>query len=211
MNSSIAQIIEILREAYPRLKVVLNFRTSFELLVATILSAQCTDTRVNKVTADLFKKYKTVKDFAQADLKELEQDIRSTGFDHNKAKSIIGAAKIILENFRGIVPDTMPALLTLPGVARKTANVVLYSVFGKNYGLAVDTHVKRVAPRLGLSQHTTPEKIEQDLMKTVPQKNWGELSLLLIKHGREICVARKALCPKCVLNKICPSYRIFYA
>jgi len=210
MNSSVTQIIERLRKGYPKLKVALNFRTSFELLVATILSAQCTDSRVNKVTADLFKKYKTLKDFALADLKELEQDIRSTGFYHNKAKSIIGAAKIIVENFRGIVPDTMPALLTLPGVARKTANVVLYSVFGKNGGIAVDTHVKRLAPRLGLSQNAIPEKIEQDLMKIVPQKNWGELSLLLIKHGREICIARKPFCPKCVLNRICPSYRIFY-
>lgn len=210
MSGSVTQIIDLLKERYPKVKLALNFRTSFELLAATILSAQCTDARVNKVTPDLFKKYKTVEDFARADLKELENYIRSTGFYHNKTKSIIGAAKIILENFRGIVPDTMEALLTLPGVARKTANVVLYSVFGKNYGFAVDTHVKRVTPRLGLSKNSIPEKIEQDLMKVVPPKNWGEFSLLLIKHGREICVARKPFCPKCVLNKICPSYQVFY-
>lgn len=210
MDDKITQIISLLKKEYPKVKIALDYRTSFELLLATILSAQCTDVRVNKVTPPLFKKYKTAKDYARANLSELEADIRSTGFYRNKAKNIIGAAKVVLENFKGVVPDTMEALLTLPGVARKTANVVLYSAFGKNYGIAVDTHVKRLAPRLGLSNNNTPEKIEEDLMKIVPQKNWGEFSLLLIQHGREVCTARKPLCPRCILNKICPSYKVFY-
>lgn len=210
MDHRVTWIITLLKKAYPKVKIALDYKTPFELLVATILSAQCTDVRVNKVTPALFKKYKTVKDFAGASLKELENDIRSAGFYHNKAKGIIGSAQLILNNFKGRLPDTMNELLTLPGVARKTANVVLYSAFGKNYGLAVDTHVKRVAPRLGLSKSDRPEKIEQDLMKIIPEKEWGNFSLRLIRHGREVCLARKPRCPLCLLNKICPSYRIFY-
>ncbi len=210
MADKIIQIIKVLKKEYPQVKIALKFKTPFELLVATILSAQCTDVRVNKITPALFKKYNTTKDFAQANPKELEQDVRSSGFYHNKAKSIIGAAQVVLKDFKGVVPDKMDEILTLPGVARKTANVVLYSAFGKNYGIAVDTHVKRVAPRLGLTKNEKPEKIEQDLMAVVPKKEWGEFSLLLIDHGRKICIARKPLCPRCVLNKICSSYRIFY-
>jgi len=198
------KIIQILKKEYPRPKIALEFSNPLEILVATILSAQCTDKRVNIVTEPLFKKYKTVKDYAHADLKTFESQIRSTGFYKNKAKNIINAAKKIIGDFDGRVPSTMQELMTLPGVARKTANIVLYSGFGKIEGIAVDTHVRRLSQRLGLSKSDDPVKIEQDLMELVPKKDWGELSFLLIDHGRRVCDAKKPLCNQCVLEKICP-------
>lgn len=204
MEEKVKEIIKILKKEYPDAKVALNFNTPFEILVATILSAQCTDERVNKVTEKLFKKYKTVKDYAEADLKEFEQEIKSTGFYHNKAKNIINCAKIILENYNGEVPKSMEDLLKLPGVARKTANIVLGNAYKIVEGIAVDTHVRRLSYRLGLTQNLDPEKIEKDLMKIVPRKDWFIISYLLIEHGRKICDSRKPKCNECVLEKMCP-------
>lgn len=201
-----SKIIALLKKQYPSAHIALNFSNPLELLVATILSAQCTDVMVNKVIISLFKKYKTAKDYANANLKEFEQDIRSTGFYHNKAKNIINAARLIIEEFSGKVPDTMEKLITLPGVARKTANIVLFNAFNKIEGIAVDTHVRRLSQRLGLSKNENPEKIEQDLTALIPRDTWGEFSYLLIEHGRKICDARKPLCPECPLNKLCPYY-----
>ena len=184
--------------------------SSFELLVATILSAQCTDARVNLVTKSLFKKYKSIKDYASVDIRKFRQDIRSTGFYRNKAKNIINCAKKILEDFDGEVPQNMEELLQFPGVARKTANVVLYSAFGKNEGIAVDTHVNRLSQRLGLTKNSDPVKIEQDLMKQLDQKEWGAFSLRLIRHGRQTCMAKKPQCLKCMLKALCPSRKIFF-
>lgn len=200
-----AEIAKRLAKVFPDARTALDFRNPLELLVATILSAQCTDARVNLVTADLFKKYKKATDYASADGAAFEQEIRSTGFYHNKTRSIIGMAQRLVEHFGGRVPDTMADLLTLPGVARKTANVVLGSAFGKNEGVAVDTHVIRVAGRLGLTKQTDPVKIEQDLMALLPQKDWTRFSHLLIWHGRQTCAARKPKCAECALNDICPS------
>ena len=183
----------------------MNFKNPLELLIATILSAQCTDERVNKVTESLFAKYRTVTDYVRAPLQDLEKAVHSTGFFRNKAKNIRNACRMIVEKFHGRVPDTMEELLLLPGVARKTANVVLFNAFGKNEGVVVDTHVIRLSRRLGLSKHDSPEKIEKDFMKLVPQKEWGMLSHYLITHGRRICKARKPECEKCFLNKVCPS------
>ncbi|MFQ3675072.1 MAG: endonuclease III [Endomicrobiia bacterium] len=197
------EIIKILRKEYPKARIVLEYSNPIQLLVATILSAQCTDARVNIVTKTLFKKYKTVKDFANADLKTFEQEIKSTGFYHNKAKNIINASKIILEKFNGKVPDTMEDLISLPGVARKTANIVLSNAYGKIEGIAVDTHVRRLSYRIGLSDNTDPEKIEQDLMNSLPKENWFETTYLLIEHGRKICDARKPLCDRCVIKDMC--------
>lgn len=197
------EILKILKKEYPNAKIVLNYNNLMQLLVATILSAQCTDERVNIVTKTLFKKYKTVKDFANADLKVFEEEIKPTGFYHNKAKNIISSAKIILEKFGGKVPDTMEDLISLPGVARKTANIVLSNAYGKIEGIAVDTHVRRLSYRIGLTNNTVPEKIEQDLMKIFPKTSWFELTYLLIEHGRKICSARKPLCEKCVINTLC--------
>ncbi len=202
MNIAI-EIYKILQKEYSKAKIALEYKNAIQLLVATILSAQCTDARVNIVTKTLFKKYKTVQDFAQADLKIFEQEIRSTGFYHNKAKNIINAAKIILEKFNGKVPDTMEGLISLPGVARKTANIVLSNAFGKVEGIAVDTHVKRLSYRIGLSDNVEPEKIEQDLMKSLPKEIWFKISYLLIEHGRKICTAKKPLCDRCVIEKKC--------
>ncbi len=199
----IKKIIDILQREYPQAKIALNFSNPLEILVATILSAQCTDERVNKVTAELFKKYKTVDDYANADIKKFEQEIRSTGFYKMKAKNIINAAKIIKEKFNGKVPDTMQDLISLPGVARKTANVVLGNAYGKVEGIVVDTHVRRLSNRIGLTKNTDPNKIEQDLMKIVPKDKWFIFPYLLIDHGRKICSARKPLCDKCVINKYC--------
>lgn len=201
----VKKIINLLGGKYKNPKTALNYKTPHELLVATMLSAQCTDKRVNEITKDLFKKYKKVKDYAKTETEEFEKDIRTTGFFRNKAKNIIESSKIIAEKFRGRVPDTMEKLITLPGVARKTANVVLAEVFGKNEGVAVDTHVMRLSQRLGLSLNSNPEKIEKDLMEIVEKKNWGKLSNLLISHGRMICSARNPKCGACVLNKDCPS------
>ncbi len=205
LTTRIVKITKILRDSYPNPKTVLKYKNPFELLVATILSAQCTDERVNKLTPSLFAKYPTIQDFANAKQEELEKDIYSTGFYRNKAKSIIGASKVILRDFNGKLPNNMDGLITLPGVARKTANVILSSVFKKAEGITVDTHVKRVSQRLGLSKESNADKIEKDLMRIVPKKDWLEISYLLINHGREICKARKPLCYKCPINNLCPS------
>ena len=198
-------IIERLEREHPDAKIALNYTDPLELLVATILSAQCTDKRVNIVTKTLFKKYKTAKDYANADLKNLEEDIRSTGFYHNKAKNIKKCCQMLVERFNGRIPRTMEELLELPGVARKTANVVLTNAYGIVAGIAVDTHVRRVAKRLGLTENENPDKIEEDLMDAVPKANWGRITDLLIFHGRKICVAKRPKCKECILNDFCPS------
>lgn len=200
---NIKKIIQLLQKEYPNAKIALKFSNPLEILVATILSAQCTDERVNKVTAELFKKYKTVDDYANADIKKFEQEIKSTGFYKMKAKNIINAAKMIKEKFAGKVPDNMEDLLKLPGVARKTANVVLGNAYGKVEGIVVDTHVRRLSFRIGLTKNTDPNKIEQDLMKIVPKDKWFIFPYLLIDHGRKVCTARKPLCDKCVIEKYC--------
>ncbi|HAZ10095.1 MAG: endonuclease III [Omnitrophica bacterium GWA2_41_15] len=203
--TNIKEIVKILKKEYPDANIALRFKDTWQLLVATILSAQCTDVRVNKVTPVLFKKYKTVSDFAKASLKEFEKDIYSTGFYKNKAKGIIGSAKKILNEFNGNVPDTMEGLTSLPGIGRKTSNVILSSGFGIVVGIVVDTHVIRLSGRLGLTENKGPDKIEEDLMKLVPRKDWGIVSHLLILHGRKICKARRPLCSDCAINKLCPS------
>lgn len=207
----IGEIIAVLTEAYPESRTALRFESPLQILVATILSAQCTDERVNQVTPSLFRKYRTPRDFASANQKILEEEIRSTGFFRNKAKSIIGASKKIVEDFNGVVPDTMEDLLTLPGVARKTANIVLSSAFKKAEGIAVDTHVKRLSQRLGLSKENDPDKIEQDLMEIVPKKDWIDFNYMLVLHGRAVCPSRKPRCPECPLRHLCPSASEFYA
>jgi len=201
----VKKIIAILKKEYPNARIALKFKDPWQLLVATILSAQCTDVRVNQVTPGLFKKYKTLADFARADVKEFEKDIHSTGFYKNKAKGIIGSAKKILSDFKGRVPDSMDSLTSLPGIGRKTANVILSSGFGITAGIVVDTHVIRLSGRLGLTGNSNAEKIEEDLMKIVPRRGWRVFSHLLILHGRKICNARKPLCGECKINKLCPS------
>lgn len=199
-------ILPILKRTYPAAKCSLDFRTPLELLVATILSAQCTDERVNLVTKKLFAKYRSAQDFAAAPPDELERDIQSTGFFRNKAKNIRAMAKALIDGHHGQVPQTMDELHALAGVGRKTANVVLGNAFGQNIGVTVDTHVTRLSNRLGLTKH--PEdavKIEQDLIQIVPQGEWTLWSHLLIAHGRAICQARKPKCPECPLREICPS------
>lgn len=198
-------IVALLRKEYPVIRTALEYKTPLELLIATILSAQCTDKKVNEVTKTLFKKYKAVEDFATAQPAELEQEIYQTGFFRNKAKNIIAATKKLCTDFKGIVPDTMEELITLPGVARKTANIVLSSAFHKAEGIAVDVHVKRLSNRLGLSCETNPDKIEKDLMTLVPRKDWIVFNYLLVDHGRKICTARKPLHALCILKGICPS------
>lgn len=200
------KILELLKKEYPKAKVALDFRTPVEMLAATILSAQCTDKRVNIVTKTLFKKYRTAADYAKADIKEFENDIRSTGFYRNKAKNIINAAKIIVEKYNGKVPDTMEGLISLPGVARKTANIVLMNAYGKVEGIAVDTHVRRLSRRMGFTQNDDPVKIEQDLMRLFPKKVWGRINDLLVIHGRNVCSARNPKQDICVLKGICPSF-----
>lgn len=206
----IGEIIDILRREYPRSRTALHFTTPLEILVATILSAQCTDERVNQITPGLFQKYRTAADFAWADQVELEKQIRPTGFFRNKAKSIIGASKKIVADFGGEVPDTMEKLITLPGVARKTANIVLSSGFRRAEGIAVDVHVKRLSGRLGLSGEHDPDKIEKDLMELVPRRDWIDFNYLLVDHGRKVCQARKPRCPECVLRALCPSAELFF-
>ena len=196
-------ILEKLDDAYPNVTCALEHHTPFQLLISTILSAQCTDGRVNQVTKTLFVKYRTPKDFAYANPAELEQDIRPTGFFRNKTKSIIGAGKKIVEEFGGEVPRTMDELLTLPGVARKTANVVLGTAFGIAVGVVVDTHVIRLSNRLDLSRNTDPKKIEQDLMQVIPPEKWVLFSHQLIWHGRKVCQARKPRCAECNLERLC--------
>lgn len=199
------KIIARLRKAYPDAHCSLNFSNPLELLVATILAAQCTDERVNLVTADLFRKYRKAEDFINVEQAELEQDIRSTGFYRNKAKAIQGACRIIIEQHGGRVPETMDELLELPGVARKTANVVSGNAFNIASGVVVDTHVGRLSQRLGLTANEQPEKIERDLIELVPKKDWVDFSHLLIYHGRAICKARKPECADCTLEDLCPS------
>ncbi|OLB31622.1 MAG: endonuclease III [Ktedonobacter sp. 13_2_20CM_53_11] len=198
-------IIAELRRLYPDAKTSLNFSNPLELLVATQLSAQSTDERVNMVTADLFKKYRRVEDYATVSQEDLERDIRSPGFYHNKAKNIRAAAQRILTNYGGEVPRTMEDLLTLPGVGRKTANLVLGNAFGIVEGIVVDTHVGRLARRFGWTTNEDPVKVEQDLMRIIPREDWLHLPYLLICHGRAICIARKPLCAQCTLVPLCPS------
>ena len=199
------KVIELLEKEHPDAKIALHYANPLELLVATILSAQCTDERVNKVTQALFKKYTNAEDYAHADLAELEQDIKSTGFYRNKAKNIKKCCQLLVEKHNSQVPRTMQELLELPGVARKTANIVLSNAYGVVEGVAVDTHVRRLAQRLGLTESDDPTKIEVDLMNLVPRDKWMRITDLLIFHGRRICIARKPKCDACVLNKICPS------
>ena len=198
-------VIRRLKRAYPDAKCSLNHSNPFELLVATILSAQCTDERVNIVTADLFRKYKKPEDYLKVSPRELEKDIQSTGFFRNKTKSIQGTSKVLTEEYGGQVPHTMNELLELPGVARKTANVVLGNAFGVKAGVVVDTHVTRLSHRLAFSREKTAEKIEQDLIEIVPKKDWVIFPHLLIAHGRKICKARNPLCAECPIEKLCPS------
>lgn len=197
-----------LTREYPDAKCALNFSNAHEMVFATILSAQCTDVMVNKVTANLFQKYPTLEDYAKADPAEFEQDIRPTGFFRQKTKSIISTAQQLLDEFGGRVPDKMEDLIKLRGVARKTGNIVLGNAYGKVEGIAVDTHVKRLAKRLGLTAQADPDKVERDLMALVPKSKWFHLTYLLIEHGRAICKAPVPKCEDCVLSDICPSSRV---
>jgi endonuclease-3 len=198
-------IVSRLKRMYPKAKCSLDFTTPFELLIATMLSAQSTDARVNIVTRSLFRKYPGPAAFAAAGQVEMERDVKQTGFYRNKAKAVIAASKAIMEKHGGEVPSTMDELTALPGVGRKTANVVLSNAFKTPVGVVVDTHVLRVSGRLGLTAHADAEKIEQDLMKLIPKKEWTSFSHRLIDHGRAICVARKPKCRECLLNELCPS------
>ncbi len=204
----IGEILQRLHQAYPNATCALTHRNAFELLVATILSAQCTDERVNKVTPALFERFPTPLAMAQGELSEIEDLVRSTGFFRNKAKNIQGAARRLVEHFDHEVPADMAELLTLPGVARKTANVVLGTIHGIADGVVVDTHVRRLSNRLGLTTHDNPEKIERDLMALLPRAEWIVFSHLLILHGRQICDARKPKCSLCTLNHLCPSAQL---
>lgn len=204
------QILQILQELYPQPKCALHHENPFQLLVATILSAQCTDERVNMVTPTLFHAYPSVKAMAAANVEDVARIIRSTGFFNNKAKNIVGAAQTILDRFGGEVPQTMEELLTIPGAARKTANVVAGSGFGIPTGVVVDTHVQRIARRLGLTEETNPVKIEQDLMRVLPQDKWIDFSHQIILHGRAICTARKPKCRECPLDSLCFAADKFY-
>ena len=203
----VTEIVHRLRRMYPRASCTLDFASPFQLLVATILSAQSTDARVNQVTPALFRKYPGPGELARAKPAEVEQDVKSTGFYRNKAKAIQAASHAILEHHGGEVPSTMEELTALPGVGRKTANVVLANAFGKPAGVVVDTHVTRVSQRLDLTKHDDAVRIEQDLMQQIPQKEWTKFAHRMILHGREICVARKPRCAECLLNEVCPSAR----
>jgi endonuclease-3 len=200
-------VVTRLKVEYPDARTELDWKNPLELLVATMLSAQTTDVQVNRVTQSLFAKYRTAEDYAHADPTELEEDIRPTGFYRNKARSLRNMAGALVEEHQGEVPGTMQELVALPGVGRKTANVVLGNAFGVDEGIVVDTHVRRVSGRLGLTENKDPVKIEQDLMKVVPEEDWTVFSHLLILHGRRTCKARKPDCPNCILNDICPSAR----
>ena len=201
----IQAVIEELRKLYPQARYELNFTTSLELLVATILAAQCTDERVNAVTVQLFAKYRSASDYANADQEELEQDVKSTGFYRNKARTVRAACQYLVDHYNGEVPDSIAELVKVPGVARKTANVVLVNAFGVVEGFIVDTHVGRIARRLGWTSHEDATKAEQDLMRLVPQAEWSSLPHRIIYHGRATCVARKPRCSECVLVSLCPS------
>lgn len=201
------EIVEILKKQYPDAKCSLDFSTPFEMLVAVMLSAQCTDERVNKTTPSIFAKYSTPKDFANMDLEKLEELIHPCGFYKNKAKNIKACAQMLLEKHRGEVPRTMEELIKLPGVGRKSANVVMLEAFGEAQGIAVDTHCKRIANKLGLSKEKEPEKIEQDLLKIFAKEDYKDINHLLIWHGRNTCDARKPKCKECVLKEICEEYQ----
>ena len=204
-SKRITEIIQLLEKKYPKAITALEFSKPLELLVATILSAQCTDKQVNKVTKVLFKKYSSVYDYANVAIENLQEDIRSTGFYKSKAKYIKKSAEMLISKFGRKVPNSMEELIELPGVARKTANIVLQNAYGIVVGITVDTHVKRLSNKLGLTTNQDPNKIEIDLMKIVPKSYWREISDLLIFHGREICLARTPKCFECILNRICPS------
>jgi endonuclease III len=198
-------IVERLSEAYPDAHVALNFSNPLEMLVATILSAQCTDERVNMVTEDLFREYQTAQDYLKGPESELAADIKPTGFFNQKTKSIRGACRRIVEEYGGVVPDSMEELITLPGVARKTANIVLGNAYGIVEGIAVDTHVRRLANRLGFSAQKDPDKIERDLMSAIPRERWFDFTYVLIDHGRALCTARNPKCAACPVNDLCPA------
>jgi len=204
-KTRMGKVTELLEKEYPDAKTALSYTDALELLVATILSAQCTDKKVNEVTKTLFQKYRTAEDYAKADLRKLEKEIRPTGFYHNKARNIKKLGQVLAEKFASTVPKTMEEMLELPGVARKTANIVLSNVYGVIEGIAVDTHVFRLAQRLGLTDKKNAAKIEKDLMELVPKEKWMLITDLLIFHGRKICMAKKPNCAGCVLNKLCPS------
>ena len=204
-RARLRRIIARLEREFPAARCALDHESPLELLVATILSAQCTDARVNLVTPSLFAKYHGAPDYAAADPRVLEREIQSTGFFRNKTKAILGMAQALVERHGGHVPDTMDALVALPGVGRKTANVVLGNAFGKNEGVVVDTHVQRISGLLGLTRERTPEKIERDLMALVPRAKWTVFSHLLILHGRKTCIARRPRCESCRLSELCPS------
>jgi len=204
------EMLKILKQTYPDATCSLDFTTPFEIVVAVMLSAQCTDERVNKVTPDLFKRCKTIEDFANIDIKELESLIRSCGFYKNKANNIKLCAKQVLENFNGKVPQTMDELLSLAGVGRKSANVILLEAFGIAEGIAVDTHAKRISNKIGLSTHSDPEKIEQDLLKLFPKEYLKDVNHLFVWHGRNTCIARKPLCEKCTIKDYCESYKLIH-
>jgi len=208
LKEKTSEIIKRLKREYPEPKTALNFRSPFELLVATILSAQTTDVLVNKVTENLFRKYRTVRDYAGASLEALQRDISSVNFYKTKAKNIQACANMIVEKFNSTVPKTMEELTSLPGVARKTANIILSNAYGIHEGIAVDTHVKRLSFRLGLTKNEDPVKVEQDLIAITPKEEWSNLSHLLIFHGRKICQAKKPKHGECVLYDICPSRNI---
>ncbi|MEM3022571.1 MAG: endonuclease III [Candidatus Bathyarchaeia archaeon] len=199
------ELLSILEREYPNARVALNYSNPLELLIATMLSAQCTDERVNKVTKELFKKYRTAEDYANADLSELEAMIRPTGFYRAKARNLKKAARILVERFGSKVPKEMGALLELPGVARKTANIVLANAYGVVEGIAVDTHVRRLSRRLGLTKEEDQDAIERDLMAIVPKEYWNRITYLLMEHGRRVCKARKPACNACAVSKLCPS------
>ncbi|MCX5749744.1 MAG: endonuclease III [Candidatus Saganbacteria bacterium] len=201
------RIIGILSKKYPDAGIALQYKTPFQLLVVVILSAQSTDKQVNKLSPALFKILKTAKDFAKADVKEIEKYIYSSGFFRAKAKNIKAMAQMLLSDYGGVVPDSMEALIRLPGVARKTANVVLFNAFNKNEGIAVDTHVIRLSQRLGLSKYSDPVKIERDLMELFPKNMWGKITYYLIEHGRNICDAKRPKCEICPVKKLCPYFK----
>ena len=208
-RARILNVIEILEATYRDPHIALKSANPFQLLVSVILSAQCTDVRVNQVTPVLFERFPDVRSMSEAPIEELEELIRTTGFFRNKAKNIKAASRIIVERFKGKLPRTMEEMVTIPGVGRKTANIVLYNAYGVIAGIAVDTHVKRLAKRLGMTLEDNPIKIERDLMAIVPKKDWGEITYVLINHGRQICKARKPNCPECPVRDVCPSVKQF--
>jgi endonuclease-3 len=205
LKTFVRKIIALFKKEYPESRCTLDFKTPHQLLVATILSAQCTDERVNIVTKDLFKKYKRPKDFAMASINELENDIRSTGFFRNKAKAIKESSAIIVNNYKNKIPDNLAELTKLPGVGRKTGSVILGTAFGISEGIVVDTHVSRLSQRIGFTRNKNAVKIEKDLIRIIPKKDWIIISHLLIDHGRQVCKARRPDCPNCLLQKYCPS------